>query len=74
MGWGMVEVATSTVNIMAVCASLYDVRSTREVSGSILPDAYLNDCFPINHEEISALFQVWAVSALHSPSRPGMAF
>ena len=57
IGWGIAEVATM-VNTVAVCASLYDVRSTREVSRSISSDAYLNDCFPKNHGEISALLHV----------------
>ena len=57
MGWGIAQVAIM-VNTVAVCASLYDVRSTREVSTFISSDAYLNDCFPKNHGEISALLHV----------------
>ena len=43
------------VNTVAVCASFYDARSTREVSRSISSDAYTNDCFPKYQGEISAL-------------------
>jgi hypothetical protein len=59
MGWGIAQVAIM-VNTVAVCASLYDVRSTREVSRSI-SDAYANDCFPKYPGEISALLNLTRV-------------
>jgi len=59
MGWGIAQVAIM-LNTVAVCASLYVVRSTgaREVSRSISSDAYANDCFPKNQGEISALLNI----------------
>ena len=60
MGWGIAQVAIM-VNTVAVCASLYDVRSTREVSRSISSDAYANDCFPKYPGEISALLNLTRV-------------
>ena len=57
MGWGIAEVAIM-VNTVAVCASLFDARSTCEVSSSICSDAYANDCFPKHQGEISALLNL----------------
>jgi hypothetical protein len=59
MGWGIAQVAIM-VNTVAVCASLYDVRSTREVS-RFISDAYANDCFPKYPGEISALLNLTRV-------------
>src|SRR6266567_1572376 len=60
MGWGIAQVAIM-VNTVAVCASLYDVRSTREAPMSISSDAYVNDCFPKHQGEISALLNLTRV-------------
>ena len=57
LGWGIAEVATM-VNTVAVCGSLYDVRSTDDVLRYISSDAYANDCFPKHQGEISALLHV----------------
>jgi hypothetical protein len=57
MGWGIAQVAIM-LNTVAVCTSLYDVRSTLEVSRSLSLDAYANDCFPKYQGEISALLNL----------------
>ncbi len=57
VGWGIAEVATM-VNTVAVCASFYDARATREDSRSFTLDAYTNDCFPRHQGEVSALINL----------------
>src|SRR5258707_9680891 len=57
IGWGSAEVVIM-VNTVAVCASFYDARTTREYSRSFTLDAYTNDFFQIHHGEISALLNL----------------
>ena len=57
IGWGIAEVAIM-VNTVAVCASLYDVLSTRKISRVNPSDAYANDCFPKHQGEISGLLNL----------------